>query len=496
MTPNHIIVHRLFDTADEVIWMRLRSCIILIIAVASTFPARAGDITFVNELSALKEEARLQPGGDMSGATLPATSFRDVQLSDTNWSGADLRGGIFVGTDLQGANFSDATLRGIIFRDTNLSGCIFSDADLSGATFLDTNLAGTDMAHCTLSGTSFSNIKLSVTGGSHGPVLADAISRAAGLQLSLAEVSALSGDAFAFTYNVDLPQYWSMRPYYHHPVLAAGRILGLQIETHQDRQATDAAGHLKAALDAGKVCMIAMRPPQSPVFASYDEAVWGLISAPPDKETNALSVQIPPVGAQQYGWQDLESRWKGPYRTLYPAGDPKSKGTYPLITITPVEQSQDRPKMTVETLRQASRVMTDARTYGPLIPGIRGLVQLGEDLHEAGTEMNRERMNELLVWAAGPRKSLIGGRTLAATFCRSSAQTAAPQLAGVLLKTAALFETEVSLLQDNFPIPDPDSAANLTDEELATRFIEAGAIIEQVRATEEHIADILSSPAQ
>ncbi|MFP3903353.1 MAG: pentapeptide repeat-containing protein [Armatimonadota bacterium] len=471
--------------------------IIFVIAVASTFPTWAEDITFVNELSAMREDGHLQPGGDLSGAMLPATTLRDVQLPDTNWAGADLRGSMFIRANLQRANFTDTTLRGAIFRDTDLSGCVFSNADLSGVTFLGGNLGGTDLSHCTLTGASFIKIRLSRTGGSHTPVLAEALRHAAGLELSLAETSVLSGDAFAFIYNINLPEYWSMRPYYHHPVLAAGRILGVEVKAYQDQQPNRAAERLKEALDAGKVCMIAISPPQSPVFASYDdEAVWGLISAPRDKNSGTLSVHIPPIAAQQYNWKELGARWKGPYRTLYPAGDPKSKATYPLITFTPVEQPQAGVAATAKALQQASRIMTDARTYGPLVPGVRGLAQLRKDLHEAGTEMNRERMDELLSWARGPRKALIGGRMMAAEFCRNKAQTSDPQLVGVLSKAAALLETEVSLLENNFPIPDPDGAANLSDEELATRFPEASANIKQVRATEEHIADVLSAIGQ
>ncbi len=446
------------------------------------------------------DATRVPPGGqslvgyDFAQAQAAGMQFERLDLRDSKWQGADLRGSRFLGCNVQGADFSGASLRGAIIEDSNLADAVIADADLSGALLRGVNLAGASLANCRLDGTSFQYVRLSSNGGTHGTALTLALRKATGLSLSRPWTNALSGDAFCFTYNTELPSYWPCRPYYQHPVLGAGRLAGVQVEPCSDLAPLDAYTRLKQAVVQGMVCMIGVRLAEPRILDADQPSVWALVqNIEKANEGDQIELLLPPLGTVRWNEAELKGNWEGPWQTLYPAGHPNSRGKYPLIIITPTTSPGDPAAHIAPVMDLASRMIADPRTYGPLLPGLKGLAQLAEDLRAAGSQHNVERMGRLGAWSLYPRSSLAGARLEASQFCTEAAALAQEPNRSMLLQIAAMFETEATLLQDVFPDLVPQDGQQVEAGELAARFLTAAEVIEQVRASELRIAGLIEN---
>ncbi len=451
-------------------------------------------ITSREQLQELCGSTSALSGYDFSQASAPGMDFKALELQDTKWHGADLRGCRFVGCNLQGANLGRASLRGAIIEDSSLADAMMTATDLSGALLRGVNLAGANMANCRFEGALFEDVRFSSNGGTHGPTLTLALRKATGLPLSRAWVNGLSGDAFCFVYNIELPTYWPCRPYYQHPVLGAGRALGVAVELYYDLSPPDAYERLKDAMEQKLACMVPVRLVSPQILDTQQQGVWALVER--IKQTgggDAIDLMLLPLGAVHWNETEFKMNWAGPWQTLYPAGHPNSKGQYPLLTMASSDAPLNQAEQVVPILKLAGRIINDPRAYGPLVPGVRGLKQLAEDLHSAGSQQDQERMRQLGLWSLRPRQCLAGARSEAYQFCLEAAALCQEPNRSILSQIAAMYETEAKMLQYAFPALVPGEGEKVDATEMGQRFIAAGQIIEQVRATELRIATLIET---
>jgi hypothetical protein len=430
-------------------------------------------------------------GHDFSGASLPGLEARGLDLSNSNWSGADLRGARFVRCDLEGADLRGASLRGAIMHDSSLAEARLIGTDLSGALLRGINLAGVDMTDCRFDGAVFDQVRLSSNGGSHPPTLTLALRRATGLELSRAWVSGMSGDAFCFVYNTEQPSHWPCRPYYQHPVLAAGRALGVEVQLYHDLPPPDAYARLKQSVRDGLVCMIPVRLVRLQILDAEQQGTWAIVEAIEASDGgDRIELTMPPLGGQRWNEAQLKMNWAGPWPTLHPAGHRNSSGQYPLVTITPTAEPVGLQAQIATATRAAAGTIGDPRSYGPLIPGARGLGKLADDLQLAGTRQDRARMAGLGIWAGYPRSCLAGARAEAQQFLAEAAEVSSEPERAILAEIAALYESQSRLLSDMFPELLP-AEQELDPEEQGRRFLHAAELIRHVRAAELRIAVLM-----
>ncbi len=433
-------------------------------------------------------------GYDFSEAAVPGMDFRALALQNTKWPGADLRGCRFIGCNLQGANLSEVSARGAIIEDSSLADAIMTGTDLSGALLRGVNLAGASMTNCRLDGALFQEVRLSSNGGTHVPTLTLALRQATGLPLSRAWVNGLSGDAFCFVYNTELPTYWPCRPYYQHPVLGAARLLGVTAALHYDLSPPEAYARLKTAIEQEMACMAPVRLAKPQILDTEQQGVWALIEKISEIEGgDTLDLLLPPLGSVHWTEAQLKMNWAGPWQTLYPAGHPNSTGTYPLVTIAANQPPLSQAAQIVPILKLAGRIVNDPRTYGPLVPGVRGLKQLAKDLQLAGSQQDPEAMRQLGLWSLQPRQCLAGARSEAYQFCLEAAALSGEPDRSMLSQIAAMYETETRMLQEAFPVLVPREAEQVEASEIGRRFIAAAQIIQQVRITELRIAALIET---
>lgn len=431
-------------------------------------------------------------GHDFSGASLPGLEARGLDLSNSNWSGADLRGARFVRCDLEGADLSGASVRGAIMHDSILAEARLVGTDLSGALLRGVNLAGVDMTDCRFDGAVFDQVRLSSNGGSHPPALTLALRKATGSELSRAWVSGISGDAFCFVYNAEQPTYWPCRPYYQHPVLAAGRAVGVEVQVHYDLAPAEAYTRLRQSVQDGLVCMIPVRLVRLQILDAEQQGVWAVVEAIEEAEGGGDTIELtmPPLGAQRWNEAQLKMNWAGPWPTLHPAGHPNSSGQYPLVTITPTAEPVGPQAQIATATRAAVGTIGDPRSYGPLIPGARGLGKLSDDLQLAGTRQDPAGMARLGIWAGHPRSCLAGARAEAHQFLAEAAEVSGGPQRAILAEIAALYESQSRLLSEMFPELVP-AEQKLDPEEQGQRFLHAAELIRQVRAAELRIAALM-----
>ncbi len=433
-------------------------------------------------------------GYDFSQASAPGMDFKALELRNTRWHGADLRGCRFIGCNLQGADLSGAAVRGAIIEDSSLADAVMTGTDLSGALLRGVNLAGANMTDCRFEGALFEDVRLSSNGGTHVPTLTLALRKATGQPLSRAWVNGLSGDAFCFVYNTELPTYWPCRPYYQHPVLGAGRMLGVPVELYYDLSPPDAYARLKNAMKQELACMIPVRLVRPQILDTEQQGVWALVERIEKTDGgDTIDLTLLPLGAVHWNETELKMNWAGPWQTLYPAGHPNSKAQYPLLTMASSSSPLNQAEQVVPILKLAGRIINDPRTYGPLMPGVRGLKQLAEDLHLAGSQQHPERMRGLGLWSLWPRQCLAGARSEAHQFCVEAAALCQEPNRSILSQIAAMYETEARMLQDAFPVLVPGEGEQVDATEMGQRFVAAGQIIQQVRATELRIAALVET---
>ena len=441
---------------------------------------------------ALVADGQSLAGRDFSSAILPGLDAQALILTGTNWSGADLRGARLVGCDLESADLSGISARGAILQDCILAEARLIRADLSGALLRGVDLAGADMTDCRFDGATFDQVRLSASGGSHPPALTMALRRATGLELSRAWVAGISGDAFCFVYNTEQPTFWPCRPYYRHPALAAGQALGVQVEIYQDLPPPDAYGLLKQSVQDELVCMIAVRMARPQILDAEQQGVWAIVDAIQESEDgDTIELTMPPLGAQNWTEAQLKENWAGPWPTLHPAGHPESSGQYTLITITPPAEPTQPPTQIISATQLAAAIMDDPRSYGPLIPGVRGLARLADDLALAGQRQDPREMSRLGAWGGYPRRCLSGARTEAHQFYARAAELSGEPQQAILSEIAALYETEARLLGDEFPDLTGEEQ-KLEPAEQGQRMLAAAELIREIRATELRIATLMA----
>jgi len=86
-------------------------------------------------------------GCDLSGAELPYSAFKNIELTGADLSGANLNG-----VDFYSAIMVDVDLSGADLTEANLNSAVLKGADLRGATFYRANLLGANLTDADLSG--------------------------------------------------------------------------------------------------------------------------------------------------------------------------------------------------------------------------------------------------------------------------------------------------------------------------------------------------------
>lgn len=363
-------------------------------------------------------EAGEAAGKDFSGISASGLSLTRPNLAGTNLSGADLRGIAIAGGSLGGSNLSRANLRGAVLDRVSLVDADLSGCDLSGAILNLVNLDGANLADCAFRGTSFNNVLLSSGGGTHLPGLRAALQQATGQTLSRAWVAALSGDAFAFCYNVEDPAFWPGTPFTVNPLLAAPTNMGLSAKLRNDYFADQLL--LDAKASAKDIQVLAIKLQDDPGLLA-GRPLWAVLAGREvvDNLHQYFALSVPPFGPQTYRAQELADLWTGPFENLEPVGSLQVVRK-PLLTITPTTKIATLPEQARLALRQASLIILDKRTYGPLVPGEAGLTRLAADLRAAAQNNDLERAQRLAVWGIFPRQCLIGSRTEACDFLREA----------------------------------------------------------------------------
>lgn len=106
-------------------------------------PAPAYDPADLEHLELFRE----CKGCDLSGAQLPYSAFKNIELTGANLSGANLNG-----VDFYSAIMVDVDLSGADLTEANLNSAVLKGADLRGATFYRANLLGANLTDADLSG--------------------------------------------------------------------------------------------------------------------------------------------------------------------------------------------------------------------------------------------------------------------------------------------------------------------------------------------------------
>ena len=353
-------------------------------------------------------------GKDFSAVCASGLTLTRPDLTSTNLSGADLRGVTITGGSLSGCNLSRANLRGAVLDRVSLVDADLGGCDLSGAVFNLVNLDGANLADCVFHGTSLSNVLLSSGGGTHLPGLRAALQQATGLKLSRAWVAGLSGDAFAFCYNTENPTFWPGTPFTVNPLLAAPTNMGLSAKLRSDYFADQLLLDAKAA--GTGVQMLAIKLQDDPGLLA-GRPLWAVLAGREvvDNQHQYFALSVPPFGPMTYRAQELVDLWTGPWENLEPIGSLQVVRK-PLLTITPSARAATTAEQARLALRQASQIILDKRTYGPLVPGEAGLTRLAAELRAAGESGDLERARRLAPWGVFPRQCLVGARTEACDF--------------------------------------------------------------------------------
>ncbi|MEM6254980.1 MAG: pentapeptide repeat-containing protein [Cyanobacteria bacterium P01_D01_bin.156] len=146
------------------------------------------------------------------GPNLSGSSFKQADLSGTDFTGCNLQGSSFIAADLKGCNFTGA----------NLAKCNFNGADVSGASFIGANLAGCDLSstitaknsnfnHSYLVGAKFHCLRgenFAYRGDFQGAIFADGDRRIEVSNTNFSQISGLINGQFVCYYksNVVLPK--------------------------------------------------------------------------------------------------------------------------------------------------------------------------------------------------------------------------------------------------------------------------------------------------
>lgn len=429
-------------------------------------------------------------GKDFSGVHAPGLNLARCNLTATVWRNADLRGAGFLDLSLQKANLQAANLRGATFERVDLLGADLSGADLSGAVFCLVSLENANLTGCRLDGTLFEGAGFSLTGAPHFVVLHLALQQATGQQISRPWVAAMSGDAFAFCYNRQEPSQWPGVPFTVNPMVAAPQNMGLQATFTKE----DAAQ--KALLDRDQeksIQILALKLPGVNECLTQGKPVWALLTARDAGEAgNDYKFQAPPFGEHELRRdQVLTEYWGGPWETPEPAGMLPARKQ--LVTIVPGVM-QPAPDQVLKALRQAVTIITEKRTYGPLVPGEAGLTQLAADLRTACKSLDSELARRLLPWQRFPRQCLIGSLGLAADFLAEAGPQLPEDKQASCQEARLLLRSAMVSLDTGWPQLTAGVEALTPDQSEA--FAAAADIVAEVAAAERKAAELFAGIAQ
>jgi hypothetical protein len=271
----------------------------------------------------------LASGGTLSGADLAALplaglEFTGLDLTGTKWFQADLRGARFTHCTLAGADFTATYLNGAVFSSCQLQDAVLSGSSLAGGSFSACDISGAVFTDTNVAGLTLEDVTLFPTGAAHLPAIREAVRLRGGLEVSAEWLAAASGDAFAFTYDRKDRAAWPGTPLTFNPILLAAETLGYDATFKPNMDSEDVAGReLTATLRRGLVAILPMRLAGAGLSGNAVEGgVWVAAYDMERSRKTAESVLVQtPFGPMAFGFQDLLSRWQGPWPTLSPAGE-------------------------------------------------------------------------------------------------------------------------------------------------------------------------------
>ncbi len=430
--------------------------------------------------------------GNFSRAKAAGLTLEHCSLKNTIWQQADLRGAHFVAVSLENADLREANLRGAILERVNFSQANLSAADFSGAIFSLCNFANAQLKNCRLEGATFEGYAFSPTGAAHLLALQMALQIASGQQFSLAWLAGLSGDAFAFVYNTQEPGSWPGVPFSVNPASAAAQNLGLQAIFAKEAQAEKI---LLSRLPEQAVYMLALRLPDVEERLLGGQPVWAVLTEREAKQRGPLFFKLhaPPFGEQYVSYKELLYKlWGGRWNTLDPVGT-ALPARHQLVIIP-----KGTPRPPAEQLslafRQAAVILTEKRTYGPLIPGLAGWQQLAADLQKASQSQDSVLAQRLLPWQRLPRHCIIGSLKLAAEFLTEAKPLLPPEKQPACGEALQLLSLAQKALDTRWPSLGA-SAEGLTKEQ-AEAFALAAQISNEMASVAGRLASLLVSLAE
>jgi len=306
-------------------------------------PPAGGGVLIRPRLTVEEVDARLTAGTsfpehDLSGLALPGRTFTGLDLVRTGWEQADLRGARFVRCALDGASFSGADLGGAVFGACSLRDVEFLKATLAGASFAQCDASSVRFAGADLSGAAFDHVRFVRSGATYLPALSIALQTQGEPARSPAFLSAVCGNAFAFTYDPQARGAWPGRPLTLNPLAQAAQVLGHRAVKRYDLRSGSAASQaLGGALGRGLTALIPMEVGGRGLRGdSVQGGFWVAVTAEPSPAAGHLpavrvgslfGVDVP------YTLDDLVSRWQGPWETLEPLGVLPARAAYPFVVV-------------------------------------------------------------------------------------------------------------------------------------------------------------------
>ena len=460
-------------------------------------PPAGGGIVIRPRLTVEDVEARLAEGAsfpdhDLSGLSLPGRTFAGLDLARTGWERADLRGARFARCTLDGADFSGALLSGALFEACSLREVQFLNATLAGASFAQCDASSVGFAGADLSGAAFSDVRFVRSGATYLPALSIALQSQGEPPRSQAFVSALCGNAFAFTYDPRARGTWPGRPLTVNPLTHACEVLGHRAVKRFDlRSGSGATEALSGALARGLTALIPMEVGGRGLRGdSVRGGLWVAVNAEPSPVAGQLpSVRVGSLFGVDvpYTPDDLASRWQGPWDTLEPLGALPARAAYPFVVVGVRLQQTAEREVVAEVLRTASRIFEEERTFGGVTGGRAAYEALSRDLNNPEVDVR-----EVAVWSGFPRQCLIGTRRDAVEFLREAGAVLGPQGAAHLQAAGAEYETVVGMLEQGWPLPTPGAPAEgAADEALAAQAdrYQAATVVLEVMDRERRAVD-------
>ncbi len=476
-------------------------CLMLAVTLLTAFAAPL----FAEEPLSAEQVQEMLAGGeslagmDFSQAKLAGVEFKQISLDSTKWIEADLRGAEFLDVDLRSAEIINTNARGVSFCGCDLSGAVLRDSDLSGASLKNLLLWGTVLENVRLAGVHFEGLRLSPSGATHLAALAAALrmvtARAAedgvtSHPLTAPEfVAGLTGDAFAFAYDPQNPGAWPGQPFVRNPLVAAGEVLGCQVQTNFRLSQAAAFKKLRLALDGGGVCLLPLRMPlPGSTGSGLQEPLWAAATELTTSDDGQVlcRVIVPPFGEMQLLAAELNARWQGAQITLQPVTAAAAEVQYPLIAISPPTKRLSLQQTALWAIANAIDILTatNADSGTTLYPGLEGIQKLTEDLSAAAAANDGMRLVKLSEWEGLPRLSFLGSRQAAADFLNRISVTFPHAQEDLLAESAVLLRSGAAMLESQWQPFAEGEPGGLPTKEAVQEDIQ---VLAEVHAVEQQV---------